>query len=472
METVTNRDANAPDKNSPEYLEYLKERGEKIKNEKWEALTDAFAKECPRERAEEIVSKLRALQGMFSSRNAVWLARLYDPKIGGWYWSNSARDNDEFLPDIEDTYTALCFIGSSGMSEMYGGDWVKAIPDWLKKKVGDYISGCQNEDGFFYNIQWPKEFISEDPARRQPRVMRDVGSAQYVLKKLGITPKYSTEQKKEEKEKKDDAPRMLSQFESVENFKEYMQKIEDEILAIDDANNRAAKYYYYGNMFQSVTSYLNNNEEMKKIFIDFLERHQNPETGLWADIVCYHATNALHKIADVANKIGYKLRYIDKMVDTVMKIIAITPEEIPAAGGVYIYNAWSCFPYIYENILTLGDGTDEERIEKKKSIKSRILDNAPALIENAARQLEGFAREDGSFSYGRKGGGGTAQGCPICLPGILEGDMNGNVIAVNAVRRHILKALEVGEYEVPVFTEYERVLFMNILEELNSSADK
>ena len=50
--------------------------------------------------------------------------------------------------------------------------------------------------------------------------------------------------------------------------------------------------------------------------------------------------------------------------------------------------------------------------------------------------------------------------------------MNGNVIAVNAVRRHILKALEVGEYEVPVFTEYERVLLMNILEELNASADK
>ena len=36
-----------------------------------------------------------------------WWAGLYDPEIGGFYYSNSARDNAGFLPDMESTYQIL-----------------------------------------------------------------------------------------------------------------------------------------------------------------------------------------------------------------------------------------------------------------------------------------------------------------------------------------------------------------------------
>ena len=467
MDNVTNPDMIIPDKNSPEYLNYLKERGEKIKEKKWGELSLALSEKYGEEYAAPIVKELRELQGMFTERNAIWMANLYDPKIGGWYWSNSARDNDGFLPDIEDTYTVMCFLESSGMSEMYGGKWENALPDWLKKKVGDYIYNLQDEDGFFYNIQWPKPFIFEDPLRRQPRITRDLGSAKYILRKLGITPKYSTEPKREEK--KEQTPHMLTQFDSPEAFREYMRKIEEEIAPMD-ADQRAARFYYYGNMFQSITAHLNADEQIKKIFIDFLEKYQNEKTGMWSDVLVYNATNGLHKIADIANKIGYKLRYVDEMVDTVMALISKTAEEYPVAGGVYIYNAWSCLSYIYENILRFGDGSEEERLAKKEAIKKRILKNAPALIKVAAEQLKVFEREDGSFSYGHKSYG-TATGCPLRIAGLVEGDIGGNVLSINAVRRSILAALELSDYMVPIFSEYERVLFMNIVEKLNSTAE-
>ena len=466
MKQNENLTVDVPEKNTPEYMEYLKERGEKIREEKWQALKNALLKECTEELAEPIVRELKAMQSMFTTENAIWMAKLYDPKIGGFYCSNSARDNEEFLPDIETTYLVACFAESSGMSEMYGNSWVKALPDWLKQKIGDYISGCQNEDGFFYNIQWPRDFILAEAALRQPRVTRDSGAAMYVLKKLGITPKYQTEQKIEKKENGDE-PRLLSQFESPEAFREYMKGIEDVISPLD-AEGRAERFYYYGNMFQSLPVYLNRDEEIKKIFIDFLEKYQSPETGVWSEVMCYHATNGLLKIASIANKIGYRLRYVDEMLTTVMALISKTAEEYPVSGGVYIVNAWTCLRLIYENILEYGDGSMEERQAKKDAIKARVLANAPNLIKIASEQLKVFRREDGSFSYGHKSYA-TALSCPLRIGGIVEGDIGGNVLAVNGVRRSILSALELGDYMVPIFSEYERHLFVSIVEELNEN---
>jgi len=62
-----------------------------------------------------------------------WLANLYEPAIGGWYHSNSARDNTSgfsigtkrvpYLPDIENTYVASTFAffteGVSKFDKMY-----------------------------------------------------------------------------------------------------------------------------------------------------------------------------------------------------------------------------------------------------------------------------------------------------------------------------------------------------------------
>ena len=444
-------------------MPYLDERGKQIVEKKWIALEEKIGPEY----GPAIIGAMKDLYKLFADRKMVeWEANLYEPKIGGWYCSNSARDNDGYLPDIESTYVALSFLASSGMCEMFGGDWTRAVPDWLKQGVIDFFIPLQREDSFFYHPQWPKELIIANDA--QARITRDRGTAFGVLKKLGCTPKYSEPQRS----KDDGAPRMMTQFESVDNFRVYMKKLEDEALAITDPKERAAKFYFYGNLFQSTTTYLNDNAEMKKIFTDFLERHQNPSTGLWADVVCYHGANGLHKIADTANKIGYKLNYIDQMVDSILEIINYTVDTCPAAGAVYIYNAWSCFPYIYENVLEFGDGTPEERLKRKTAIKNRVLAAAPAALRAAVDQMQGFKRPEGGFSYGRGASGGISQRCPSSVPGIMEAGLGGNSIAVTALKLYIFKALELTESDLPpVFTECERMRYMEILEELRSKAN-
>ena len=76
-----------------------------------------------------------------------WFANLFDPATGGFYYSNSARDNDQvlhngkyypLLPDIETTSQATGFISSSGMT--YGHDSLKdALPYWMRLSIIKFI---------------------------------------------------------------------------------------------------------------------------------------------------------------------------------------------------------------------------------------------------------------------------------------------------------------------------------------------
>ena len=446
-------------------LPYLKERGERIKDEKWAALEKALGEEY----GKEITRELRKLYDIFPESMVSWYANPYEPETGGFYWSNSARNTLGYLPSLEETYEVMSFIADSGMAEMYDNDWVKATPEWMKKKIADFFYNLQDEDTFFYLPQWPKEYIHEN--NYQSRITRDRGSAKEVLRRLGYKPKYTEPvvkaAPKEEKKEEKSAPKMLWQYESLENFKKYLAKIEEEYISETDTYRRSWLFYSYGNLFQSTANYVRDNPEIREAFIEFFERMQSEKTGMWCDDICFNATNGLHKIASVMNCIGHRMKHIDKMVETTMKIISSSPEENPASGGVDIYNAWSCFPYIYYNILHFGEGTEEERIAKKEEIKRRVFSSAAETIRKGTAQMLSFKRADGSYSYGRYGSVARGQGVPIALSSQTpESDVNGAGIASIALKQHIFMALEVKEYEVPLYTEYEHTLFMNEIERI------
>lgn len=450
--------------------DYLAERGVRVLNEKWNLLEE----QIPEKYREDIISSLKSLYALYDNRMVSWYANLYDPGIGGWYWSNSGRDTVGYLPSIEETYEAVNFVSGSGMAELFDDKWEDALPQWLKDQIGNFIYNLQDEDGFFYHPQWPKEYIEANGL--QSRITRDVGSAKTVLGKLGITPKYSGTKSassltgelgssKVVAVSKVVPTAMLSQFESVEAFKKYLDGFDAELANITDNDSWAYKFYYYGNLFQSTTSYVNSNPEFRRMLIEFFDKHQNPETGLWAAEPCYNATNAIHKIGSVYNSIGAELKYVDKMVDATIEILLFDMETKPSGAGVDVYNAWSCFPYIYQNIRKCS-ANPEVGEAKCREIKDRVYSLAKAMIDNTALHIVGLKRDDGSFSYSRTGVNSTAQGCPISVPGVVEGNVNGNSIASLAVIQHIMKALELEEYEVPLFTEAERVQFVRILENL------
>ena len=52
---------------------------------------------------------------MYGTKTYEWLAGLWEPEIGGFYYSNSGRDYEGFLPDIESTCQALHQVQTLGM---------------------------------------------------------------------------------------------------------------------------------------------------------------------------------------------------------------------------------------------------------------------------------------------------------------------------------------------------------------------
>ena len=133
----------------------------------------------------EAVAALEHFYTLYGSELYLWLANLYDPDIGGFYYSGSARNTEGFLPDLESTGQALALMDNSGLSALYGGNWEDMLPKTITKKLGEFVYGLQAEDGWFYHPQWGTSIGSS-------RRGRDAGWAIDVLKGLKITPKYDT----------------------------------------------------------------------------------------------------------------------------------------------------------------------------------------------------------------------------------------------------------------------------------------
>ena len=109
---------------------------------------------------EAAVDEVRKIYGMFDHRMLVWMAKLWDSDTGGFYYSNSARDNDGFLPDLESTNQAIGFITKQcrlGRGEENGDMPITKLPENIAKKICDFAYNLQDEDGYFYHPQWGKE---------------------------------------------------------------------------------------------------------------------------------------------------------------------------------------------------------------------------------------------------------------------------------------------------------------------------
>jgi hypothetical protein len=201
----------------------------------------------------------------------------------------------------------------------------------------------------------------------------------------------------------------------------------------------------------------------------FFDRHQNPVNGLWSEGLHFDSTNGVHKIAAVYNGIGREIKYVDKMVESTIKILNFDPKTTPARYGVDIYNAWSAFPYIYNNIRNFSSGDENVREARCLAIKSLVFENAEAMIKNTAENAAGFGYPDGSFGYGRNtvGSCGTMQGCPCAIHGAKEGDLDGVSNIMIGLVNCIFGAFELKDCIVPIYSERESVTYVKIIEELD-----
>ena len=104
--------------------------------EKWDELEKITSK--------EVRKALYELYSLYDVEIVDWVAGLYDPKIGGFYFSNTARDREtveyggktyKLLPDVESTLQALNFLIGSGIAP---DGYEKFIPERMKEQIGTW----------------------------------------------------------------------------------------------------------------------------------------------------------------------------------------------------------------------------------------------------------------------------------------------------------------------------------------------
>ena len=165
------------------------------------------------------------------------------------------------------------------------------------------------------------------------------------------------------------------------------------------------------------------------------------------------------------------MNYIDEMIDSTLEILNWDVETKPTDSCCAIYNVWSVFPYLYENIRRCSDGTPEEREAKCEEKKALVYEGAAKAINTTYHQIKGHFLTGGEVSVGRNSSYSSVYGCP-CALGLMEGDIGGYLLGAYDVEQYVFLALELGDYTSPLFTERDRRVFMKAVRDAKPPVKK
>lgn len=418
---------------------------------------------------EDFAAAVKELYSLYDEKVMHWYAGLFDANIGGFYFANSGRDAEGYLPDIEATQHCLGFF------EKFEGvySYSTVCPDWMKEKIGKWVKGLQDPNGYFYHPQWDKAFTDTKLARKG----RDLNYGLGVMSSCGFQPTYDTplghkgdgllpdgtpvekpvtavpekntaEAKPEPK--KESTLKFSPHLESVETFRAYLDGL---------YNDLCTRPYWTGNQFSNQIGQIKMRDKMLleagatesicDMLINWFNARQNPETGNWyypdkADEessprrFSYEGNNSLLKIIDVYNQFGAELHYPVEAARSAMKAITVptTPSSV-----CDVYNTWFAVAQVITNIQNYSTLSEEKKAEYVATIRRELLKDAPTAIRASKDKISIFRRKDHGFSYTPTGTSITSQGMPVALPGFDESDTNATGISLGFIR-FMFKAFE------------------------------
>lgn len=470
-------------------LEYYEAQDAKMLQEKWADLEKIL------EGGTEIVAAFKDLYTLYSDDLIDWFAGLYEHNIcqcstaicqggkscgtAGFYYSNSARDNSGYLPDIESTIQALGFLEIAGMTSNY----TKSLPPEMLERIGQYVLSLQAEDGYFYHPIWGTNVYLS-------RKSRDLMWAESLMQTLGLTPKYDTPNGTKGSSSNVALVSTLrfgrsasSSATAVLTSKSVDPNLKDEASFRKYLNSLNIKNNSYsaGN---TLASYFNTirsrNYDLQRegadydlidILIDHLDSTQNQETGTWYYVSKndpsyseYYAINGVMKISTVYSAAGAMMPNADKALRAASDAITST-EDVTAC--VDIYNTWFAIDNIFSVLRKCG-GTEGYNLIK--SCRAELRSRAPELILATKEKIKIFQKPDGSFSYTPKYSSDTSQGAPAAVPNSIEGDVNATVICSGRMVNLIFTCI--GTTTVPIFTSADMYRFNKLIEQKISGDDE
>ncbi|MBQ7386733.1 MAG: hypothetical protein IJW03_01050 [Clostridia bacterium] len=428
---------------------------------------------------EELTAAIRALYNYYDGpKIAGWIANLYDPVTGGFYYSRSARDYEGFLPDLESTAQALGILGSIGALNRD-----TMLPDDIKMKIVEFARNMQSaNDGYFYHPQWPQDIKQ----LQTDRYGRDYGNAASIITSFtydsngdGVAdkqyPKYcvangvkcalhngtnescsfpvstsaivdnmscetavsvsltASVQSSVSKIMSSTVAPTASvsshpDYSSVEAFRTWLEAYNSGIgTNSGSAHNLAAlapeiAIKGYGDI---LINHLKDNQ--KALFDEQVAAGEEP-TGVWQRDINYRAVWGAFKYMYIFNHESYKapieLEYAPYMIKTCLAVVRLAPNKDYAYND--LMNQWSSITYIVTNVRT------HYGAEEANKLYEIIREDPVYLVENTIAKLEPFRMEDGSYCVSVNGTSpASIYGVPICVGGLAEGTVNSTNIVLN-----------------------------------------
>ncbi len=412
--------------------------------------------------------ELRMLYDLFEPRMYLWLVNLYDPDIGGIYYSDSARDNEGFLPDLESTVQGFSLLSEIGiLPHGYTND----LPADMKEKILEFAISLQAEDGYFYHPQWGTNI-------QISRRGRDLGWAKRIINGLGGTSKYPLPGENVELSPSSyaltaplgegaalAASRLVAvaesennstlppHLQSLDNFKSYLDGLDFETRSYIVGNDLAAQH----NEIRAA------GEEYIDYLVKYLSDRQNPENGLWEEKVTYSSVNGLMKLSSVFWYFGATMPYAEKALESAVEMALHTDLGAFSESDIHVcsvYNPWVAM----NNVLKAVEASRGEAA--MLVLREGLLEKAPELIKMTRIKIAPFRKLDGGFSYLKDTCSPGSQGVPTAVEGTAESDVNGTAIASTGITDTMEEVFGVKLPEY--FCELDREIAMEALENLGS----
>lgn len=438
--------------NAFDLYEYFDKCDEELRATQWAKLTD-YINSLGYD-GEGTVAAFKQLYSLYSDGAYLWLANLYDPITGGFYYSNSARETVKFAPDLESTRQALDLLRYSGMTSDLKG----TLPEEMKTNLVAWVQSLQRSNGYFYHPQWDNYVTTDE------RLGRDVTNARSLLSIFGAKPNYTAYTPSDGIVATSALASPLSTSKAIAVSQVIPTASghlasEEAFLAYLNSQNWNDSYTSGNRIAAQFT--LIREAGLGDVCLDFMDSIQNPETGMWSPDRDDNAVNGFLKISAMYADAGRIMNYSSEAADT---CIAVLRSEAEPSTVCWVYNVW----YSLGNIIGLLNSKKATADDKALAadIRDRLCKNAAEYITIAYEKYAPFRKDDGSFSFTKNYSSERSQGMPVCVSRMNEGDVNATYISIISVPGRIFAALGYTDAEVDVYTPNDYKKFLNVLEGL------
>lgn len=382
--------------------------------------------------SDAILSALEELHSIYETETIEWLAKLYCADVGGFYYSESARLGEGFLPDIESTIQALNFLLHTGLIKSFSD-----IPGPMKEQIKKFVlSLFDPTDGYIYHPQWGKDI---DDARRG----RDLRWAMSIAKGLEFAFSAPTAvERRGNVGGTSSSCAGLDYLSSKRAFRRYLSSLEWAKRPFDAGNLLAAQSK------EIVAAGLG------EVAIDFLNGIQNPKNGSWGAKSGYQAINPLSKVVGFYTDIGAPIPRAVRAAEEILG--CMTSTHIPDTIS-WQYNCWLALYNILENLRTHGG---ERGVKDAAYIQRKAIRIAPEAILSTRDKLLLFKKEHSTFSYLKDRSACKSQGVMVAAPNTKEGDINATLIGSSGITGRITPVLGIAGMGFSIYNPSDFGIFL------------